>query len=311
MVTISEDFRRNILEIYHEEGADWLDRLPDLIGQFEARWSIRVLEPFLLSFSYCAPAVRPDGTTVVFKLAVPSDDFRNQVKALRYYTTLVSAPGMVRLLDADIDRGAILMEHLQPGEMLADAVQDDDQATRIAAEVMGRVWVPIPPDHDFVSMANWSEDFKKIRVMFMDQACPLPVKTIERTERLFTELLGWPGPQFLLHGDLHHFNILSVQEENGMAWKAIDPFGVVGDREVEIGGFIRNPDLGLPLDTALQRLLNRRLDIFQEQLGFDRQRMAAWSSVYAAVSAWWNISAGAGGWQGDAALADYFAGLLD
>jgi len=118
------------------------------------------------------------------------------------------------------------------------------------------------------------------------------------------------GPQHLLHGDLHHFNILSVSEESGLGWRAIDPFGVVGEREVEIGAFVRNPNLALPITPELERKLKRRLDVFHEQLGLDLKRMIAWASVYAAVSAWWTISTDADGWQVDAALSDFFANHL-
>jgi streptomycin 6-kinase len=194
--------------------------------------------------------------------------------------------------------------------MLVDEIKDDEQATRIAAGAMKALWIPVPDGYPFSTMADWAEEFGQIRSRFRDRFCPLPERTIDRTEALFADLLASEGTRCLLHGDLHHFNILSVREAGSLGWRAIDPFGVVGEREVEVGAFMKNPDLTLPFTLEIRRKLSRRLDVFREELGLDLQRLIAWSSVYAAVSAWWTISSEADGWQVDAALADFFAGLL-
>jgi streptomycin 6-kinase len=306
MIHIPDTLRKNILETFHEQGAAWLERLPDLIHEFAARWSLQLSGPFLLSYSYCAPAVQAGGREVVLKLAVPGDEFTQHTLALQAF----DGRGMVRVIEADFERGALLMERLLPGRMLVDEVRDDEEATRIAARVMRAIRIPVPDGPTFPSMADWAGQFSGIRTHFQDRHCPLPARTIDRTERLFKELLDTEGTQHLLHGDLHHFNILSVSEESELGWRAIDPFGVVGEREVEVGAFVKNPDLAIPFTTEVERKLLRRLDVFHEQLGLDLQRMAAWSSVYAAVSAWWTISTGADGWQVDAVLSDFFARSL-
>lgn len=306
MLYLPESFRQTITSYFHAEGAAWLDRLGELIQLYEDRWSIRVGQPFQLSFSYCAPAILPDGREAVIKLEMPNAESRHRAQALRHF----NGHGMVRLIAADIEQGASLMERLIPGKMLAEEIADDEQATRIAAGVMQAMWIPAPSDYPFPTMADWLLNFKKIRSRLANATYPLPLRTIERTEALFTDLLASAGEQVLLHGDLHHFNILSVAEEGGLGWRAIDPFGVIGEREAEIGAFIRNPHLELPVVPALRAMLLRRIDIFQEVLGFDRQRLIAWAAVYAAVSAWWSISDGVDDWHLDAALADLFAAML-
>lgn len=304
--TRMDAFRQNILDAFPGVGATWLAQLPGLIKEFEQRWSIRTLDPFLLSFSFCAPAIHSSGHEVVLKLAVPCKDFTHQVHALRAF----NGHGMARILEADIERGAILMERLLPGKMLVEEVSGDDLATSIAAELMLKMWVPPPADYAFPTTAYWASSFAQIRSHFSGRASPMPVTTIDRTIALFSELHRDPHPPFLLHGDLHHFNILSVIEGETSGWRAIDPFGVIGEREADIGALIKNPDLSLPIGPELARLLNRRFDILHEHLGFDRQRMITWASVYAALSAWWTLSVDAGGWEFDVALSDFLAGLL-
>lgn len=303
---LPESFCNTIRSCFRAEGEAWLNRLGELIRFYEAQWSLRVGEPFELSYSYCAPAQTLDGREVALKLEFPNDEARHRIQALRHY----NGRGMVRLLRADEAQGASLMERLRPGQTLAEAVQDDDEATRIAAEVMQAMWIPAPTDYPYPTLDDWRRQFHQF---FAEQRVgngQLPRRIIERTGALFADLLASAGEPVLLHGDLHHFNILSVLEADQLGWRAIDPFGVIGERELDVGAFMRNPNLSLPLDASLRKKLLRRLDIFHEVLGFDRQRMIAWTAVYAAVSASWTMMDGMDGWQFDAALAEQFGELL-
>ena len=129
----------------------------------------------------------------------------------------------------------------------------------------------------------------------------------ERAEALFAELLASSGAPMLLHGDLHHENILAAERA---PWLAIDPKGLIGEAEYEVGALMRNPLprlLALPDVTAT---LARRFDILAETLGFDRQRMIAWSYAQAVLSAWWHIEDHGHGWEPTIALAERLAPLL-
>lgn len=101
-----------------------------------------------------------------------------------------------------------------------------------------------------------------------------------------TEIDALSGEQVLLHGDLHHFNILSSRRNS---WLAIDPKGVIGEREYEICALMRNP--GPQLFTAMntEQVILRRLDQIVEYTGFDRERILLWSIVNAVLTAWWCI----------------------
>ena len=87
----------------------------------------------------------------------------------------------------------------------------------------------------------------------------------------------------LLHGDLHHGNILSAARES---WLAIDPKGLAGEAEYEVGAFVRNRLLPKP---GPELLLARSIDQFADELGFDRERVLGWSLAQAVLSAWWSF----------------------
>jgi streptomycin 6-kinase len=297
LLNLPEDFRKNILDNFKQAGTEWLAQLPRLIHFYEQRWDIRAGEPFLLSYHYVAPAERADGTPVVLKLGVPGEDFSTAGEALQIF----DRRGMARLLEADLTQGAVLLERLLPGRMLVDEIKDDDEATRICARVMQAMWTPAPVGRKFPRVERWVKNFTTVRDKYAGGDCPLTWKTVDRTEKLAAELLASAGQRFLLHGDLHHFNILSVVEAGELGWRAIDPFGIVGEREMEPAAMLRNPYLIPPVD---EKMLRRRLAIFQEMLGFDLQRMIAWAAVYCALSAWWTLSVDAEGWELDAQMAE-------
>ena len=75
-VSIPDNFARTITALYGEAGREWLARLPSLVADAAAQWSLTVFVPFEpLSYNYVAPAVRSDGTDVVLKVAFPTPDF--------------------------------------------------------------------------------------------------------------------------------------------------------------------------------------------------------------------------------------------
>jgi streptomycin 6-kinase len=121
----------------------------------------------------------------------------------------------------------------------------------------------------------------------------------ERSLRVeFRQLLASSEPPVLLHGDLHHFNILSAGRR---PWVAIDPKGLAGERAYEAGALLRNPDTRLSTDEGAQR---RRIDIFRDELALDRDRMLGWGIAQAVLSAWWSYEDSGSGWESACACAE-------
>jgi streptomycin 6-kinase len=303
---IPERFVRTMIEMHGAAGQAWLDELPTRIADYERRWAIQVAPPFAnLSYNYVAPAVRSDGAQLILKLGMPHPELSSEIAALRLW----DGHGSARLMEADPERGALLIERLLPGNMLLD-LTDDDEATRIAAQVMRALWRPAPSapeDAVFPTTGRWASGLRRLRARYDGRTGPLPEDMVIRAEALFAELLASSGAPMLLHGDLHHENILSAERA---PWLAIDPKGLIGEAEYEVGALIRNPLprlLALPDVTAT---LARRFDILAESLGFDRQRMIAWSYAQAILSAWWHIEDHGHGWEPTIALAERLNPLL-
>jgi streptomycin 6-kinase len=294
-------FSAAIRAVHGAPGQRWLEELPRRLADLAAQWQLTLTAPaFPLSYNYVAPAVRADGATVVLKLGMPSPLLACEIEALR----LAEGRGMAQLLAADADQGALLLERLSPGATLATL--DDEAATARAAEVMQRIWRPAPASHPFPTVQHWAQGFVRLRQRFSGGSGPLPARLVELAERLFDELLASAGEPVLLHGDLHHFNILSAQRE---PWLAIDPQGVVGEPAYEVGALLRNPFDPLPPFDDLLRIQARRVDQLSEALGFQRQRIAGWGLAQAVLSAWWHVEDNVGSFEQPLAYAKALAAL--
>jgi streptomycin 6-kinase len=279
---IPPNFTQCMNEVHGDRGAAWLAELPALLQWCEQAWGIRLLPPYPLSYNYVAPAVRVDGSGAVLKAGVPHRELTSEMEALRYY----AGRGIVRLLEVDPQRGVMLLEKLEPGVTLADVRLDDDAATRVAAQVMGKLWVPAPPDPEgkLCYADRWAAGMQRMRAAFDGGSGLIPGRLASAAEALFSELLATSGPLMLLHGDLHHMNILSARRE---PYLAIDPKGLVGEAEYEVGALIRNCWPEQAALGELARFTARRLDILSEMLPLDRQRTARWCLAQAVLSAWW------------------------
>ena len=290
MDSIPRQFARTVVDLHEDAGADWLNRLPEIIADCERRWSLTVERPFAqLSYNYAAPAVRSNGTRVVLKAGVPTRELRTEIEALR----LFDGRGSVRLLAADPDDGLLLLEQLKPGTPLS-RLDDDRQATSIAAQVMRQLWRPVPPEHGFPTIADWAAGLGKLRRRFEGGTGPLPSRLVEEAETLFVELIATMAEPVLLHGDLHHDNILAAERQ---PWLAVDPKGVVGEPTCDVWALLSNPAPQLLAEPRPGRILTRRVHQLADELGFDRKRIRGWGLAQSVLSAWWSLEDHGHGWE--------------
>lgn len=297
-VRIDAAFRDRVVRVTGEAGAAWADSLPGLLGRVAERWGLTVEAPFEpLSYNYVAPAVRADGLHVVLKALLPETVRQTEPAVLG----LADGQGMVRMLEHDAGAGVMLLERVEPGRPLLE-LADDEEATRIAARIMQRYWREPPERHPFPTVAEWLRAFDKHRAEYGGSG-PLRQGLFERAETTAAELLASSAPAVVLHGDLHHWNILSATRE---PWLAIDPQGVVGEPAFEVGAWLRNP---MP-DTRETPVLARRIAILAEELHIDRERVAAWGAVNAVLSAAWSAENGGTNWGPAMLAAERLFGLV-
>lgn len=297
---IPEGYARTQAEVYGEAGAEWVRQLPALLDGCARRWSLTIEAPFPLSYNYVAPAARANGEPVVLKVCFPAREFNSEASALTSY----AGHGMARLLDAELSQGLLLLERLLPGTRLRTL--PGDEATVIAIDIMRQLWRPPPAGHALIPLDSWVAGIGRLRAHFGGTTGPLPERAVDRAERLMADLLASPGEAVVLHGDLHHDNILAAQRQ---PWLAIDPKGLLGDAAFDTCAWIHNaiPEDAAPAES--RRIAERCIALLADGLGIDRERIRAWAEAQAVLSGFWMVEDHGRGWEPALATAEMLASL--
>jgi len=293
-------FVKTIIGVHGEKGQKWLDGFDSLLSACESRWSIAAVEQtsYPLSYNYVTPVKVQDGTEAVLKLGVPSAETHAEIETLREF----AGEGMVRLLDADPELGVLLLERITPGMMLHETGSEEEQ-TQAAADLIGKMRRPAPPHTPFPTLADWSRGLEGLRRRYHGGTGPLPAQMVEQAENWFPKLISSIRQPQLLHGDLHHGNMLSATRE---PWLAIDPKGVIGDTEYECVAFLRNQ---LPAGDE-RDVLRRRVEHLVKELELERDRVLAWGFSHSILSACWHLEEQTDGWEEAVQQAEDFKGLM-
>lgn len=276
---MNQIFVNNALS-HGDEGKKWLNRIPDIIRNAERLWSIKVNPPFNLNYNYVAPAIRKNGAQVVLKIGFPEDrEFQTEIDALSVF----NGDGITKLFETDQKQATILIEKIIPGKPLS-TIENDEEATRILASIILKLRKPLPPNHKFITVREWMKELKEY-IQKNNRRGPLPWNLIEKANKTFEELLSTSKPEVLLHGDLHHDNVLSSSRDK---WLAIDPKGIAAEPEYETAAMIRNPFEKMKNTKNLSEILQKRIMILAEELGFDPIRIHQWCFAQSVLSAVWN-----------------------
>ncbi len=175
---------------------------------------------------------------------------------------------------------ALLMERAEgTGSLIAMARDGQDEAaTRIACDTVGRLHAVTGPAPDLPSLA---ERFARQaeRMTGMGGVCYQALGVI-------ATLLETPRDVGVLHGDIHHGNILDFGPSG---WLAIDPQGVIGERAYDYANLLRNPDADLALSPGR---LERQLGWISQAAGLEPLRLLQWGLAHAVLSASWSLQDG-------------------
>jgi streptomycin 6-kinase len=100
--------------------AAWAARLPETLTQLGQEWSLTLGTPFdgdEASCSWVAPVELADGGPAVLKIGLPHMESKSEIAGLRFW----DGDPTVRLLRADDETDAMLLERCQPGTALRAA----------------------------------------------------------------------------------------------------------------------------------------------------------------------------------------------
>jgi streptomycin 6-kinase len=251
------------------ERAAWLNRLPEAVRNLERRWSVTLGAPFddeEVSCAWVAPVALGDGTSAVLKLGMPHMESEHEIQGLRFW----SGDPTVRLLEADDELGAMLLERCEPGTKLR--LLPEPEQDLVITELLRRLWRMPPAPHAFRPLSamteHWSDETLAHIERWPDQGL------VREGLRFFKELPCTAPIEVLLATDLHAGNVLRSERE---PWLVIDPKPFVGDPAYDATQHLFNCDARLRSDP--DGTICRIADL----LGVDRERVRLWTFARAAA----------------------------
>lgn len=179
---------------------------------------------------------------IVLKIGI---DITGEINATSRFNQSV----MCRCYGVDESLGALLLERIMPGNDLTTIASEEDRIT-IVTNLMITLSVFPGVDEEFPTYyKSLQNDFKRVRrIRNVDDKMFRYMKIAEKFLQEIQELRHLPK---LLHGDLHHENIL---QDRGGHWRVIDPKGVIGAPCLESARFIVNQIWKVP-DNSKSRSL--------------------------------------------------------
>jgi streptomycin 6-kinase len=237
----------------------WLEALPQIVVECAEQWSLDLEEPIETPGSLVIPA-----GDVVLKLNAPSHfESDTEADALELW----AGSGAVRLVARDDQRRALVMERCVPGTELWHAGVDE---IAVIAELLPRLQIHVSAGQPFRLLADeadrWAEDVPR---RYADAGEPFERVLLEGALDVYRTVDR--AASRLVNQDLHGGNVLRAERE---PWLVIDPKPLVGERELEASGLLRNAEVpSLWLDALAE-------------LGFDRERACGWGVAHNLAWAW-------------------------
>jgi streptomycin 6-kinase len=242
---------------------EWLAALPGLVAELAEQWSLDLEEPVDTPHSLVVPA-----GDAVLKVNAPSHfEADHEADAL----VLWRGAGAVRPLARDDERRAFVCERCRPGTPLWDTDADE---LLVVPPLVARLSIEVAPSHPFRFVADeaerWAEEIQRrnelsgsaLEPALVDYAVDV-LRTADRNAR------------FLANQDLHGGNVLAAERE---PWLVIDPKPLVGERELDGVGLLRNAAWS-------GESITRWLDVLAD-LGLDRERLRGWGVAHALAWGW-------------------------
>ena len=273
-----EDVRTRLSRRFGPQVAAWCADLPALAAELAVRWGLRLGQAWPKGgTSVVLPCESCGGEQLVLKL---TPDLTIAVDEAAALDTWMACPHVVTLRDADLDRGALLLERVLPGTRLAD--EPDQWPLPELVPMLSQMWRepagrgrPGLPD-----LRERAEFVFEITQRRLDRhpavAARVPSELVNASRRL-ARALAVQGPVRVLHGDLHAGNVL--RGEGGRGLVAIDPRPCLGDPAFDAVDWVL-------ADAGGERAVHQRIDWLAARVdGLDPGRAWAWCQATAVVIA--------------------------
>lgn len=264
---MEQSFEKNIISYFGDSGKKWLENLPLITKNVLIRWSIKNHTICSnLSYNYIVFGQK-DNVDVCVKISYSKEEFNREAKVLEFFEKQ-KINCFVKILDIDLENQAMLLERISPGNTLKDFFPESEEpAAEIFSNLLNQlkkqsnqfnVNVSLPKVSEYLEfvLAKKSEDFHK----YIDKSTFKQIYF--EIKNRFKNYIFLKADELVLHGDLHHLNILASHQD----WMIIDPKGVIGPIEFEAGSFLYNPSEELFAHPNRTQIMFNRINLIAKKI---------------------------------------------
>ncbi|MFB6724436.1 aminoglycoside phosphotransferase family protein [Kribbella sp. NPDC056345] len=266
-----------------EKGTAWLATLPAIVDELIQRWDCTPDGDWMHGEVGVIVPVRRSAEPLVLKVSFTHPGNVHEPDAY----TAWNGRGAVHLHERADEHYAMLLERAHP-TTLRDSGAD---VAAVGGHMSRLLSIPAPEALHRLSDGSgglprlqeradeWAEELQRDVAEFPGA---LPDVVVDRAFGVIDELVR-EQPDVLIHGDLHHRNILSADRE---PWLAIDPKGLIGDPAYDAVTFLKARTLVL-MNGDLLAGMTRELAAYCEAAELDLHRVRRWIQLELARTAYW------------------------
>ena len=222
---------------------------------------------------------RSDQTLAALKV-YKGDDMLNEAAGV-FYLQNCDGEGAAKVYQSS--KNAFLMEYLD-GPTLGDLSRrgDDQEAAHKLVETASKLQrIQFDRTYDWPKLSEWLNELNALKrnELWTDKNW----QCIEQSRHLAQKLISSQTDISILHGDLHHDNIML----GSRGYCAIDAKGVIGDRAYELANAVSNP-IGVE-DLMIQPgRISFLLDLWSSAFEIDRLKFLEWIIAQRGMSISWS-----------------------
>ena len=210
-------------------GAESYQERIRIAKKYKEKWELSEIEfkSELSSNSLIFHAVSKQSGKVILKILLP-DNLDKEIPTLK----LFQGENFCKLYEYSLEDRVYIMERIVPADTLYESAPRNERI-KIAGEIFKELHKTDLPDRAFPTYTEWFEAGKEGTKNRKD--CEGLNQYLDSAERMLADICKKYSRNLLLHGDLHHENILK-NEKGG--YTVIDPKGVIGDPVFDLSRFI-------------------------------------------------------------------------
>lgn len=241
------------------------------LDYYHRSWNLQADGDSFATNSSLLQPVRYEGIPAMLKL--PLVDEERRASSLMVYW---AGNGAVKVLQHTSD--ALLMERATGIRSLGKMALDgkDAEASKIICAVAAKLHTAtFLPTLQLIPLSIW---FKSLSTSSTQLG-----GIFSQCADIANILLTDPINEVVLHGDIHHGNILDM---DGKDWLAIDPKALYGERGFDFANIFCNPDMTVAIQPGR---LSKQIAVVSAAAGLDSRRLLQWIIAWSGLSASWML----------------------